>query len=129
MEVPLHPDAVEFDEVECCAMERASVQEVHQPLIREYMARIGEVHPIYRSSLILGIFKNTLHLVFIPGMAHRVLYVSLASAEKNILEQAQNKDFMLDCEHTLQQHCDALDAICVKMTSSEKGSMQGEANG
>lgn len=118
MEVPLHPNAVEFDEVECCAMERASIQEVHQPLIWEYMARIGEVHPVYKASLVLGIFKNMLHVTFIPHMAHRTLYASLASAEKNILEQAQIEGLVLDCEHTLKQHCEALDAINAKMAIS-----------
>lgn len=131
MEVPLHPNAVEFDESECCAMERASTQEIHQPLIGEYMASIGEIHPVYRASLLLGIFKNTFHLTFVPRMAHRVLYASLASAEKNILEQAQSEGLVLDCEHTFKQHCDALDAICAKMAFSQEGNTpikEGETN-
>jgi hypothetical protein len=122
MEVPLHPDAVEFDEVECCAMERASVQEVHQPLIREYMARIGEVHPVYRASLLLGIFENVFHLTLVPHTAHCTLYASLAFAEKSVLEQQQGEDIVLDCEHTIQQHRDALKVICVKIGPLQEGS-------
>lgn len=132
MEAPLHPDAVEFDEVECCAMERASAQEIHQPLIREYMACIGEVHPVYRSSLLLGIFKNTLHLTFLPHTAHRTLYASIAFAEKSVLEQTQSEGFVLDCEHTLKQHCDALDSVCAKMASLQEGNTltrEGEIHG
>lgn len=118
MEVTLNPDAVEFDEVACCAMERASIQEAHQVLIKECVAAMGEIHPIYKASLFLGVFQYTVHLVFIPHAGHRTLYSTLASAEKNILEQEQDKDKIFECGHTVQNHCDALDTINVKMTAS-----------
>ena len=122
MEVPLYAGAVEFNEVECCAMERASAQEIHQPLIREYMVRIGEAHPVYKAHLLLEIFKYMFSPVFVPAsMTHCTLYSCLASAEKNVLGQKQREGFVLDCEHTIQEHCDALDAVCIKMALSQKG--------
>lgn len=120
MEVSSHPYAVEFDEVECCAMQRASIQEAHQPLIREYMAHIGEIHPVYRASLLLGVFKDVFYVTFVPHKGHCMLYASLAAAEKNILEQKQNENFTLDCEHTIQQHCGALDMVVAKMAFSQE---------
>jgi len=119
MEVPLHPDAVEFDEVECCAMERASVQEVHQQLIREYITSLGEIHPVYRASLLLGIFKNTFFPVFVPTDVQRILYARLASAEKATFEKSE--DHILECGHLVTEHWRALDAVCVKMMSSQEG--------
>lgn len=115
----LHPDTVVFDEAECCAMERASTQEAHQELIREHLTSIRKVSSLYKESLLLGVFKYTVRLAFIPAVIHRTLYSALASAEKQILAQEQNQDLVLDCGHTPMQHCDALDAVCIKMAFPE----------
>lgn len=115
MAMPLHPDAVEFDAMECCAMERASAQEVHKPLIKECMKTIGEVHPVYKTSLLLGIFQHMLYLAFIPHAVHRTLYAQLATAEKGTFERLE--DQLLDCGHLASEHRNALDAVWVKMQS------------
>ena len=113
---PLHPDAVEFDAMECCALERACAQEMHLPFVEQYLAGMGETHPIYKALILLGIFKHTFHLVFIPHEIHRVVYAHIAAAEKETLDQC--KDALLECGHTAEQHCDALGNVWVKIKPS-----------
>lgn len=119
MEVPIPEGVVDFDEVECCAMERASVQEVHQQLIREYITSLGEIHPVYRASLLLGIFKNTFSPAFVPTDVQRTLYARLAGAEKATFEKPE--DHTLECGHLVTEHRKALDAVCAKMMPSQEG--------
>lgn len=114
---PLHPDAVVFDEVECCAMERASTQEIHQELIKEYLGSFEYVSQPAKEYLLLGVFKYTVRLAFIPAVIHRTLYSALASAEKASLEKPE--DEMLECGHSATRHWEALDAICIKMAFPE----------
>ena len=113
MKALLHPDAVEFGMMECCAMQRASIQEIHQPFIQEYLAGVAKIHPSCKASVFLGIFQHTLHLVFIPTDAHRTLYAELAAAEKVTFEKSE--DQMLECGHLTTEHLGALGAVWVKM--------------
>ena len=111
---PLHPDAVEFDAMECCALECACGKEAHASFVREYLGKIGESHPLYKASLILGIFQHTFHLAFIPSEVHRVVYAHIANTERELL--AQDKEALLDsCGHTANQHCQALESVWAKI--------------
>ena len=113
MDMPLHPDAVEFDAVECCALERACAQEIHQMFVEQYLAGTGEMHPAYKASMLLGIFTHTFHLVFIPHEIHRVVYAHIAAAEKEMLEQ--NKDMIFDCGHAAELHGEAIGKVLAKI--------------
>ncbi len=113
MEAPLHPDAVEFDAVECCAMQRASTQDAHEPFIQEYLLEVTKTHPRYTAPMLLGIFQHTVFLAFIPTDAHRTLYARLAAAEKATFEKPY--DQLLECGHMATEHWKALTAVWVKM--------------
>ncbi|MDP3769752.1 MAG: hypothetical protein Q8R40_02340 [bacterium] len=109
--IALHPNAVEFDEMECCAMQRASTQEIHRALIKKLMA-------LHNEDVFLGIFKYTVHLVFIPSNMHSTLYMSLAAAEKASFEKPE--DERLECGHLATEHWKALDEVCHKMMRSQQ---------
>ena len=116
MDTPLHPDVVEFDAMECCALERACGQEMYIPFVEQYVAGTGEAHPVYKTLVLLGIFKHTFHLIFIPNEIHRVVYGHIAAAEREML--GLRKDILLECGHTAEQHCDALGNVWVKIKPS-----------
>lgn len=113
MSKQLHPMAVEFDTMECCAMERARRQEAHQSFINGYLASVRMNDLKYGVSVLLGIFQHTLHLVFIPTDVHRTLYAELARMEKAALEKPEDEKF--ECGHMASEHWKALDAVWVKM--------------
>ena len=115
---PLHPDAVGFDAMECCALERACAQEIHLPFVHNYLAATGEVHPIYKAAVMLGIFKHSFRLEFIPHEIHRVVYAHVAAAEREILKQSN--DALLECGHTAEQHCEALARVWAKIKPSQE---------
>ena len=119
MDIPLHADAVELDMIECCALERGCAQEAHLPFVQEYLAGIGERHPVYKALIMLGIFKNTLHLEFVPHEIYRVVYSYIAAAEKVALEADKDADAMLNCGHTAEQHCEALGNVWTKIKPSQ----------
>ncbi len=113
MNAQLHPLAVEFDVTECCAMERACVQVVHQRFIEEYLASVRMTDPQYGPRVLLKFFDHTNHLVFMPTDVHRTLYAELARREKAALEKPE--DEVLECGHLASEHGKALESVWVKM--------------
>ena len=111
--VHLHPSAVEFGELECCALRRAAAEKDHQPFIASYIARVGEAHPPHQVSALSETFKNTTRLVFTPQRVHRSFYLHLASRERELIER--RGDIGLSCGHSTQQHVEALTGVCLKM--------------
>ena len=115
---PLHRDAVEFDAMECCALERACEQDAHMRFVEDYLTAMPEPHPLYKASLVLGIFKNTFHLAFIPHEVHRVVYSQIAAVEREVL--VQYGDVQLECGHKAAEHCEVLAGIYAKMKPVQK---------
>ncbi len=113
MNAQLHPLAVEFDATECCAMERACVQDAHQRFIEEYLVAVRMTDPQYNPRVLLEIFDHTNHLVFMPTDVHRALYAELARMEKAALEKPE--DEALECGHMASEHWKALESVWVKM--------------
>ena len=111
--VRLHPSAVEFGELECCALRRAAAEKGHQPFIASFIARANETHPPYRVSVLSEIFEKTTRLVFIPRHVHQSFYLQLASRERELIER--RGDIGLSCGHAVKQHVEALTGICLKM--------------
>ena len=111
--VRLHPSAVEFGELECCALRKAAAEKDHQPFIASFIARVNETHPPYRVSVLSEIFEKTTRLVFIPRQVHRSFYLHLASKERELIER--RGDISLSCGHSVKQHLEALNRICLKM--------------
>ena len=118
MDMPTNPDVVEFDALECCALERACAQEAYLPFVHEYLAGTGEAHPVYKAMILLGIFKHTFYLAFIPHEVHRVVYAHVAAEEKAALEQC--KDTMLECGHLASLHCEALGNAWAKIKLTQE---------
>lgn len=108
-----HPSTVEFGELECCALRKATAEEDLQPFIEASLASIRATNPPYQVSVLSEIFLNTTRLVFMPREIHQSFYFGLASRERKLIEKRE--DVNLDCGHSAQQHQKALTMICAKM--------------
>lgn len=111
--VHLHPSAVEFGELECCALRKATAEKEHQPFIASFIARVNETHPPYRVSVLSEIFENTTRYIFIPWQVHRSFYLHLAARERELIER--RGDISPGCGHSVKQHLEALAGIGLKM--------------
>ena len=109
----IHPDAVEFDTLMCCAMEQASKVNNCEQLLRKYGAEVTMAGLRHDLDILLGIFHNTTSLVFIPTRIHSILYSSIAQTERKRLDSLG--DERLDCGHSAAQHREAFLDICVKL--------------
>ncbi len=112
--IKIHPLAVKFEEVECCALKTAIANISHRPFIQEGIEKAKEAEPKHKWSILTEVFKNTLRLVFIPGAIHRNFYFNLAVREKKQITES-NGVMVVPCNHSAAEHIKALDNICFMM--------------
>ncbi len=118
MNIRPHPAAVEFGELECCALRKAAAEKDHQPFIKSFIARVKATHPPYQTSILSEIFENTTRLVFIPHQVHRFFYLCLVFLETELI--GQREAINLSCGHSSRQHVEALAGIRIKMAFPEE---------
>lgn len=109
----LHPATVEFGELECCSLRKATAGKNHSEFIAKFLKKVQETSPPYQVSVLSEIFETTIRLVFIPRGVHRSFYAALALKEKELLEWQEHT--ILNCGHTSRGHIAALDEIHAKM--------------
>lgn len=107
-EIKNHPSTVEFGKVECCALRSAVKDVANQEFICGFIEKAHKKEPQHSWSILKKIFTNTIRLVFIPRTIHRDFYFNLACLEKKQLMEG-NKT--LACDHTIEEHINALDNI------------------
>jgi len=110
-----HPDMITFGAEECCAMHFAFQREDNSEQIarvRETLpcAYMGEEEELFASTTKLGMLHSKFRGLLLP-----LSY--LAQAEKEYL--SQDKNTVLICGHTTQQHIDVLDTFTEKIISRE----------
>ena len=109
MNLPRHPDSLEFNVMECCAMCRAIVNFMHG-----YLSQMGDARPFHIASDLLRHFQHNTAPVILPLNITECTFCSLfVSAERTVLEE--NQDAMLSCGHSARQHCKAMDSISIKL--------------
>lgn len=109
----LHPATVEFGELECCALKKATAEISHSEFIARFLEKVQKTSPSYQVSVLTEIFETTVRLVFIPRKVHCSFYTALALKEKKLLRRQENA--ALNCGHTTWGHIAALDEIYAKM--------------
>ncbi len=114
---PVHPAAIEFNEVDCCALRKARIEKDHQPFIGTFLTKARKGNLPYNVSVLLEIFEKTVRLVFIPHAIHRSFYLNLAVMEKKLLEGSGGS--VLECGHSVNQHVSALARICANMLTPQ----------
>ena len=113
----LHPAAIEFGRVECCALKSAMASGVDDQFIKTAIAEAQRTAPDYQWKILIEVFIRTERMTFIPYPVRRGFYLNLALKEK-----AHVKDILLQsedvhgtpyflCGHSLAEHIVALDNI------------------
>ncbi|MDP3956542.1 MAG: hypothetical protein Q8P97_00925 [bacterium] len=113
MNVRLHPSAVAFGELQCCALRKATFELDHQSYITSFLNEVRETDSPCQISILLEIFEKTARFVFIPRQIHRSFYLGLAVREMELIRR--RKDTNLDCGHSAKEHQKALGDIYAKM--------------
>lgn len=114
---PVHPAAIEFNEIDCCAMRKATTEKDHQPFIQAFIQEARRDNLPYTVSVLWEIFEKTVRLVFIPRKIHRSFYLGLATMEKKLLGRSESN--VLECGHSAKQHSEALARICACMLAPQ----------
>jgi len=114
---PVHPAAIEFNEIDCCALRKATTENDHQPFIRAFIREARKDNLLNNVSVLLEIFEKTVRLVFIPRTIHRSFYLYLVVMEKKLLEGSEGS--VLECGHSAKQHGETLARICASMLTPQ----------
>jgi len=107
---PLHPDIILFDKDECHAMEVAAQYRSWQVI--QFFSGIYIKEDI---SKVLGIFKNTVRLGFVPDFAGKKavsIFSSLANLELVRLSKIKGD---LKCGCSSEKHAVALSKVAAKL--------------
>lgn len=108
--VPLHPDIVLFDKDECHAMEIAARYRSEQVL-----QFFSGVYTKEDTMKVVGIFKNTVQLGFVPDFAGKravSIFRSLAKLELVRLSKIKGN---LKCNCSSEKHASALRMVVEKL--------------
>ncbi|MDP2677074.1 MAG: hypothetical protein Q8O83_05355 [bacterium] len=111
----IHPDAVKFNEIACCAF--TNLQSDVSDIKEVYSKEIGEKGEKW-VNLFLTIFSNTSRLHFIPSKTHTGFYTDIINKEYEHLKMLP--DSMLICGHSPEQHMHALDGIAKKLNKGTR---------
>lgn len=117
VKIKVHPLAVKFEEIECCALKTAIADASNSQFIKESIEKARQTEPEYSWSFLTEMFERTGLFIFVPHQIHRAFYFNLAVMEKKRLEQEGKA---LSCDHTLVEHIKALNNICF-MVACPKG--------
>ena len=109
LRLKIHPLAISFGELECCALRSAVNRADHEVYIKTFIRDIEFLHPEFKAALLVDIFEKSNRLEFIPRPLHMSFYSTLAISERKILSLSEIE--VLICGHTKKEHIAALEKI------------------
>ena len=103
--IPMHEDAVKFNEVACCAMRNL----VCRNAVEKYQEKIGDD----LIQIFLGIFENTEKILFIPSPIQQDFFLGVIGEEIVSPEKKEHPDLL--CGHSRDTHCAELRKVYEKL--------------
>lgn len=117
----LHPAAVEFGLAESCAIRFVFASRCHLEFIAKSLLEVYTMAP--QTDWVnwwIGIWANTLRLVFVPDQFDFKFYVGLAILERARLRGDGLADYILPCRHKASEHITALNNISLALESQRR---------
>ncbi len=117
----LHAAAVDFQEVECCAIKFAIGSGCHYGFIKKSLTEAYKIEPKRNwINFWLRIWRNTFRLSYIPNGLDFKFYAGLAIAERARLRGDGLADYVLPCGHKASNHIKALTNISLGLAVQQR---------